>query len=172
MTPSTPTPVPFTERLTSEATAAAWLIFAGKSVEVAQKSLAAFLQRNLADSDPAMRAKIGLLLETKLGEVITALVLSAAAQTFGSTLADKVGVDPARVDRLASTLRVHALVSGGSALLDELTDPLLAQFTDLVRAMPPDEPPARLVDHSRVGADPKTEARDATPIRGTGGSGG
>lgn len=147
-----------TERLSNEANEAAWLIFAGKSVEVAQQSLGAFLQRNLADGDPALRAKIGILMETKLGEVLTALVLSAAAQTFGATLAEQVGVSQGRMDHLASKLRVHAIASGGKALLDELTTPFLAQLTDLIRAMP-DDAPAMLADHQKV------DERRAEPVR-------
>ena len=138
-----------TARLSTEANEAAWLIFAGKSVEVAQHSLGAFLQRNLADGDPALRAKIGVLMETKLGEVLTALVLSAAAQTFGATLSEQVGVSQGRMDHLASKLRVHAIASGGKALLDELSTPFLAQLTELIRAMPA-EAPALLADHQRV----------------------
>jgi hypothetical protein len=162
MTPQTPrTEMKFTDKITNEANEAAWLIFAGKSVEVAQKSLSAFFQRNLADGDPAMRAKIGLLMETKLGEVITALVLSAAAQTFGSTLADKVGVSANRMDHLASKLRVHAMASGGKSLLDELLEPFMGQLTEMIRAMP-EEAPALLVERETVEAErPAEKARVA-----------
>ena len=124
------------DKLANEANEAAMLVFAAKSVQLTQKSLAAFLQRNLAEGDPALRARIGQLMETKLGEVLTALMLSGVATTFGGNLADKVGVSPGRMDALASKLRVHAMASGATTLLDELVDPLVAGLTELIRAMP------------------------------------
>jgi hypothetical protein len=153
--PQTPT---LTHKLSNEAAEAAWLVFAAKSTELTQQTISSFLQRNLADGDPALRARIGQLMETQLGEVITALLLSGVASSLGGTVGPKVGISAERMETLASKLRVHAMVSGGSALLSELVDPMMAGVGELLRSMP--EAPAPVMFNPPRMATPEVMAKD------------
>ncbi len=134
--PAPPTRAAWVERLSAEAGEAAWLILADQSVEVVRHSLAALLQRHLAADDPALRARLGQLLESQLGGVLTALFLSLAAEGAGPAVATQLGFPPQRFETYASKLRVHALARGGRALLDELLEPLLGAWLEWVRALP------------------------------------
>ncbi len=166
--PNKPNEDKMTDKLAGEASEAAWLIFTAKSVEMTQQSLAAFLQRNLADEDPSMRAKIGALMETKLGEVLTALVLSGLATAVGATGVNKVGINPAKMEKFASRLRVHAMASGGKTLLDELVEPFMGQITELIRALPDveeQEPPRLIEPGARVGVN--TVERETAKVGGS-----
>ena len=129
----------------SEANEALWLIFAATSTKHAQELLCAALQRNLAPDDEALRARIAMFMGTKMGEVLVAGMLSGLASGFSGMLAERIGVSPERFDKAASRYRVHALASGGQAMVDEFLGPLMEGVTELVRGMPDDPPAPRLL---------------------------
>jgi hypothetical protein len=62
------------------------------------------------------------------------------------------------METLASKLRVHAMVSGGSALLSELVDPMMAGVGELLRSMP--EAPAPVMFNPPRMATPEVMAKD------------
>lgn len=119
-----------------EMTQAAWMIFATKGTEAAQKSIAALLQRNLAADDEAIRNKIGYLMESEIGNILTAMLLSGIAEAFPDMIAEKIGMSPEKFAYAAQQFRIHAMASGGKVLVDSLMDPFVEQMTTLIKGMP------------------------------------
>ena len=103
-------------------------------------------QLGLADILNAVGTTVGPVLANRGGYIgmPLGLGLSAVGQ-LGSTLADKVGVDPARVDRLASTLRVarkrhvkqaahRRVLFGRTDLVSYLLTCLVGRFSKLLES--------------------------------------
>lgn len=142
--PEAPQPPTFASRLSADAKAAAYQVAAAKLTELTAQSLGSLLQRSLPNESPEVRARIGKLLESEMGEIGTALILSALVGPLGGMIAEQLGASPKKLESLASALRVHAMVSGGSALVDVAFQPLLTVAKDVLRNLPDDEPVRQL----------------------------
>ena len=156
--PESPSHVPTVAKLSEEMRGAAYQIAAGKLTEVTAQSLGSLLQRELADDSPEVRARIGKFLEGTTGEMTTALLLSALVGPLGGQLADHLGLSSKQLDLLSSALRVHAMVHGGSALLDTVSAPLLGALKEALRGLPAEDSGPRLLPEAQARETIETSA--------------
>lgn len=117
---------PIAEMLTEDGENAGYRVAANTITKVVRGGLIAALEN--ADSGIADMGKEALA--TEAGKAIVGYALGA-----GLTFAPGIGSDP-RVAKVATDLRVEAMVDGGQAFLQQVGESILPALTEVISGLP------------------------------------
>lgn len=112
--------------LESDAHDAAWRTGAKQLLKLTKAPLVALLQRHLGKDDESLRAKLAEFLDTEIGEVLIASLLSVGISMMP-------GTSKATTERLAKELRVRAMSEAGDMAVDLLAEPMRLALGNILR---------------------------------------